>query len=84
MAMIMIFNYFIECRTTSTSADANQPCVFPFEYAGFVFTKCTEYGAKGFWCPTKVPHGSSRKMSSQNGNKWGWCQESCPKQQKGK
>ena len=66
-----------ECRTTPDSDDPNKPCVFPFEYGGFLFTKCTDYGASDFWCPTKIPHGSFNKKS------WGLCESSCPKHQRG-
>ena len=69
----------LECRTTSESADPNQPCVFPFKYGDFLFTKCTDYGASGFWCPTKTHDGFSRA----NSNNWGLCDDRCPKQERG-
>ena len=58
--------------------DPDKRCVFPFKYNGNWFTKCTNYGAKSYWCPTEAANGTSR-----NWNKWGWCEENCPMEQKG-
>jgi len=54
---------------------ANKPCVFPFNYGGTKYSKCTTEGNKGkLWCSTEVD-----AFGDYVKNKWGNCDSNCGK-----
>ena len=62
----------VPCKTVG---DKGKPCVFPFEYSGRSYDKCTSRDSDNGqpWCATEV---------DENGyvvdNAWGDCLEGCP------
>ena len=62
------------CDDYKNAPDHNKDCVFPFQYQGKEYVKCTSADTcKGcFWCGTQY------NVTSDAG--WGVCAKTCPKQ----
>ena len=52
--------------------DANKPCIFPFEYSGKTYSKCTAKEHDQPWCSTEVD-GYGKHVKG----KWGNCDSNC-------
>ena len=51
--------------------DPNKPCVFPFEWNGYLYSSCTIEDLRSvLWC------GTQNKVTDEVG--WGLCSNSCP------
>ena len=78
-----LFNFIVcattDAKTTSNNGyeyavpDPNKECVFPFEYKGLEYTKCTNNSA----CPTCFWCGTQYGVTDTAG--WGLCNTICPK-----
>ena len=71
-----LFYYFtfiaVPCKTVG---DAGKPCIFPFEYAGKTYDRCTTRDSDNGqpWCATQVD--SDGYVVD---NAWGDCLDGCP------
>ena len=54
--------------------DANKPCVFPFQYSGTTYSKCTTKEHDQPWCSTEVDDNGDQVMG-----KWKNCDSNCGK-----
>ena len=52
------------------------PCIFPFEYEGKKYEKCTKVQSENFWCATDVDEDGKYIDGSKS---WGYCENNCLK-----
>ena len=74
----MGFNNIIECKTLKVkeSPRKGMPCIFPFEYEGKKYEKCTKVQSEKFWCATDVDEDGKYIDGSKS---WGYCENNCLK-----
>ena len=67
----------LSCRTT-TGADPNKPCVFPFKFRSVTYNNCTKVATDPddtkAWCSTKIDEFGKHVGGK---GKWGYCEPKC-------
>ena len=60
---------------TKDGPDPNKPCVFPFNYGGTSYSKCSTQDNPEPWCATEVDANGNYEPGIYG--KWGNCDSNC-------